>query len=80
MSWLGEPPLLLFRGIGWPEMAIIGVVLLLLFGAARLPKIGSSLGQSFRAFKSAVTGHDDEVEAEEPATKKVKSGRKDDEG
>ena len=79
MSWLVEPPLLLFRGIGGPEIAIIGVVLLLLFGAARLPKIGGSLGQSFRAFKNAVTGHD-EVEAEEPTTKKVKSGRKDDEG
>ena len=79
MSWLGEPPLLLFRGIGGPEIAIIMVVLLLLFGAARLPKIGSSLGQSFRAFKNSVTGQD-EVEVEEPNTKKVKSARKDEDG
>ena len=78
MSWLGDPPLLLFRGIGWPEIAIVGVVLLLIFGAARLPKIGSSLGHSLRAFKSAVTGLDEtEAEAEELQEKKVKSPAKD---
>ena len=73
MSW--EPPLLLFRGIGWPEIAIVGVVLLLVFGAAKLPKIGSSLGQSLRAFKSAVTGLE-QTELEDNEEKGVKSTSK----
>ena len=77
MSWLGEPPLLIFRGIGGPEIAIIAVAVLLLFGAARLPKIGASLGQGLRAFKGAVTGQElIELEDEEGDAKKVKSGSK----
>ncbi len=77
MSLLGEPPLLILRGIGGPEIAIIAVVILLLFGATRLPKIGASLGQGLRAFKSAVTGQE-VIDLEEPDedAKKVKSGSK----
>jgi len=44
---------------GLPELLIILVVLLLIFGARRLPEIGSSLGRSIRSFKSSVTGEDD---------------------
>ena len=76
MSWLGEPPLLLFRGIGPSEIVIVLVVLLLIFGAARLPKIGASLGQGLRAFKSSVAGLG---EGEEPEEKKVKSAANDQE-
>ena len=78
MAWLGELPLLLFRGIGAPEIVIVLVIGLLIFGAARLPKIGASLGHSLRAFKGAVTG---EVvdEAEETKGKKLESVAKDDE-
>ena len=66
----GELPLLFFRGIGPLEIGVIAVVLLLIFGATRLPKIGTSLGQSLRAFKGAITG-DDEAEAKEPEDKPV---------
>ena len=41
--------------IGWPEIIIILVVLLLLFGAKRLPEMGRSLGRGMREFKDAVT-------------------------
>ena len=75
MSWLAEPPLLLFRGVGGPEIAIIAVVLLLIFGAARLPKLGASLGHSLRAFKGAVTGQDQD-DAEETREQNVKSAGK----
>jgi len=44
--------------LGLPELLIILVVLLLIFGARRLPEIGSSLGRSIRSFKSSVTGED----------------------
>ena len=72
MGWLGEPPLLFLRGIGGPEIAIIAVVLLLLFGATRLPKMGASLGHGLRAFKEAVTGKS-EADTEETDEKKVKA-------
>ncbi len=50
-----------------PEwLIIVLVVLLLIFGAKRLPEIGSSLGKGIRTFKSAVTGEDDKAK-EEPA-------------
>jgi sec-independent protein translocase protein TatA len=41
--------------LGWPEIIIILVVLLLLFGAKRLPEMGRSLGRGMREFKDAVT-------------------------
>jgi sec-independent protein translocase protein TatA len=48
-------------GIGWPEVLIILAVLLLLFGAKRLPEMGRSLGRSMREFKSATKGLADDV-------------------
>ncbi len=44
------------------ELVIIFAVLLLLFGARRLPEMGRSLGRGMREFKEAVTGKDDEDE------------------
>ena len=40
-------------GIGLPELLIIFLVCLLLFGANRLPEIGRSLGEGIREFKKA---------------------------
>ena len=51
--------------VGWQEMVIILVVLLLLFGAKRLPEMGRSMGRGMREFKDAVTGKDVE-EPERP--------------
>jgi sec-independent protein translocase protein TatA len=53
--------------LGWPEIIIILVVLLLLFGAKRLPEMGRSLGRGMREFKEAVTGN------EPPETKELSS-------
>ena len=44
---------------GITELLIILVVILLLFGAKRLPEIGSSLGKGMRTFKTAITGEDE---------------------
>ena len=43
-------------GIG--EIIVILVVLLLLFGAKRLPEIGKSIGKAFKEFKEGVKGED----------------------
>ncbi|MFP4139611.1 MAG: Sec-independent protein translocase subunit TatA/TatB [Planctomycetota bacterium] len=44
-----------FGGIGWPEIVIVLIVLLLLFGGKRLPELARGLGRGLRAFKEEVT-------------------------
>jgi TatA/E family protein of Tat protein translocase len=46
-------------GISLPELLILLVVLLLVFGAKRLPEMGKSLGKGMREFKDAVSGVDE---------------------
>ncbi len=44
-------PAFVFGNLGLPELLIILFILVLLFGAKRLPELARSLGQSIRAFK-----------------------------
>ena len=53
----------MFRQIGPFEISLIVIVLLLLFGAKRLPEIGKSVGKSLREFKSATKGLGDDVKS-----------------
>jgi sec-independent protein translocase protein TatA len=48
-------PIALIGPIGWPEIVIILIVLLLLFGGKRLPELARGLGRGLRAFKEEVT-------------------------
>jgi sec-independent protein translocase protein TatA len=41
--------------IGVPELILLGLVLLLVFGPKRLPEMGRSLGRGMREFKDSVT-------------------------
>jgi len=50
-------------GLGMWEMILIFIVVLLLFGAKRLPEIGSSLGKGIREFKSSVREIEHELKA-----------------
>jgi sec-independent protein translocase protein TatA len=52
--------------IGVPELLIVLVIVLLLFGARRLPEVARGLGSGMREFKDAVTGKSEEPE-ERPA-------------
>ena len=38
-------------GLGWLEIALIILVVIVLFGSKRLPELGASLGKSLRGFK-----------------------------
>jgi sec-independent protein translocase protein TatA len=51
--------------LGLPEMVIIGLVALLVFGGRRLGDIGKGLGEGIRNFKGAIK--DDKAESEKPA-------------
>lgn len=41
-------------GLGWPEVVIILLALVLIFGPKKLPALGRSLGQSLRGFKDGM--------------------------
>ena len=51
-------------GIGLPEMALIMVVALLIFGPKKLPEIGKSMGKAIRSFQDASKEFEDEFKRE----------------
>ncbi len=54
-----------FGNLGFTEIMIILVLVLLLFGAKRLPEIGASMGKGIREFKKSLTDVDRQIN--EPA-------------
>ena len=50
--------------IGLPEILIVLVIALVVFGPKRLPELGRSVGKGFREFKGAVGGDDDDHDDE----------------
>lgn len=68
-------PLAFIEGIGGPELMMIMFIVLLLFGANRLPELARGIGKSVREFKKAASGVESEVrrameEHDEPAPRK----------
>jgi sec-independent protein translocase protein TatA len=55
-------------GIGIPELIIVLVILLVIFGPKRLPGLGRSLGSGMREFKDSISGRtkDEDDEDERP--------------
>ena len=49
-------------GIGIPELIIILVIILIIFGAGKLPEIGAGMGKAIRNFR----GESDEVDKKDP--------------
>ena len=42
-------------GFHWPELIIITVVALLIFGPKRLPEVGSAIGKTYKEFKKSLS-------------------------
>ncbi len=59
-------------GMGPMELGIILVIVVVLFGARRLPEIGSGFGKAIKNFKSGLSG-DDEIDVT-PEKEKVEQG------
>ena len=61
--------------LGAPELIIIALVVLLLFGATRLPKLGKSMGESISGFTKGLNDASDEdiVEVQAHVTETAKS-------
>ena len=55
-------------GVSLPELIILLLVLLLVFGAKRLPEMGRSLGKGMREFKDSVSGIEEAVSTTTPST------------
>ena len=62
-------------GIGIPELLIILVIVLVIFGANKLPEIGSGMGKAIKNFKKA-TNEPEEIDVT-PKDKEAESKKKD---
>jgi sec-independent protein translocase protein TatA len=63
-----------FGNLGFMEILLILVVVLLLFGAKRLPEIGSSFGKSIREFKRGLTDVDKSLRESESRQDRLSPG------
>lgn len=63
--------------LGAPELLIVLVIILLVFGGAKLPKLARSLGQAQREFKKGTTEAEREAEREELAAESKAQPSKD---
>ena len=52
-------------GFGMPQLILILVIVIVVFGANRLPEIGGAIGKSIRSFKKASEGKEIEIKPEE---------------
>jgi sec-independent protein translocase protein TatA len=54
-------------GIGMPELLVLLVIILIIFGAGKLPEIGTGLGKAIRGFKRGLSEPDEiDVTPKEP--------------
>jgi sec-independent protein translocase protein TatA len=59
----------MFRSFGLPEIILILVIILIVFGVGKLPQVGGALGRGVRQFRQAVKGEDEEPAAKSEANK-----------
>ncbi len=59
--------LLILLTVGWPEILLIALIILLLFGAKKIPELMKSLGKGAKSFKDGMNG------VEEPEIKEDKA-------
>ena len=52
-------------GLGVPELMVIRVIALVIFGPSKLPQIGSGLGKAIRDFKKGVSSSDEDEPAKD---------------
>ncbi len=52
-------------GLGWPEVVIIAIVAIVIFGPKKIPELGSALGKTLRGFKEELNSDDDDSTTEQ---------------
>ncbi|MGD0855137.1 MAG: twin-arginine translocase TatA/TatE family subunit [Dehalococcoidia bacterium] len=59
----------MFRNFGIWELLLVLLIVLLVFGAAKLPQIGESLGKAIRNFRKGLSGEEDKKKEQIDASK-----------
>jgi sec-independent protein translocase protein TatA len=59
------------QGVGLPELLVVLVIVLIIFGASRLREIGGALGGAISEFRSSVSGEDEEDKESAEASKEA---------
>jgi sec-independent protein translocase protein TatA len=71
------PQFMLIGPLGWSELLIILIIILIFFGPRRLPEVAEAIGKSLRKFKKASRDVQNEIQAE---TKEIFDDKDDKEG
>ena len=56
-------------GLGWPEVGVIALAALVIFGPKKIPEIGSALGKTLRGFKEELNKSGEDAAEENPDAK-----------
>lgn len=57
-------------GLGWPEVAIIAVVAIVIFGPKKIPELGNALGKTLRGFKEELKTPSEDTNPEQEEKEK----------
>ena len=57
--------------LGWPEMLVIGLVFVLLFGSKKIPELAKGLGEGIRNFKTSLKGETQQVQEIKSEVEKI---------
>lgn len=71
MNAFSSPTLAFIQGLGWTEVVVVLFLILLLFGAKRLPELARGFGKSIKEFKKATTEIETDIRSaieDEPVT------------
>lgn len=71
----GEEGSNMFPGLGFSELLVILLIVLVIFGAGKLPQIGGNLGKAIRNFKTGVTTAD-KLDGESDSTARIENSNK----
>ena len=62
--------------IGLPEVLVVLVIALIIFGPKRLPELGRSVGKGIREFRASISGNDDDDEESPPKPAQIEDAEK----
>jgi sec-independent protein translocase protein TatA len=62
--------------IGFPEILVVLVIALIIFGPKRLPELGRSVGKGIREFRASISGKDDEDEEDSSKPAQIEGSEK----